>query len=230
MTCAGSLPSRSDPEQTPRLATYLDVWPEVDEILDPEGKLIQTYSSEREAQPNPPSIFMGGAGQKRLTRKAGMNRFVLDLRHPVVDVVPDAIVWAFTGGPRAVPGTYRATLEVGDWSESRSFRIVEDPRIQTASRTSRKLWISCSRCARASMRRTTRYVARGTSGARFASRPSHERSGSRRERARRVRRLTGVEAHRHRRRLDAAEERSRSGRRELSHQARQPGRLRVLAR
>jgi chromosome segregation ATPase len=50
----------------------------------------------------------------------------------VVDVVPDAIVWGFTGGPRAVPGTYRATLNVGDWSESRSFRILQDPRIQTS--------------------------------------------------------------------------------------------------
>jgi photosystem II stability/assembly factor-like uncharacterized protein len=102
------------------------------QIFDPQGKPIQTYSSESDPQPNPPAIFMGSAGQKRLKKTAGMNRFVWDLRHPVVDVVPDAIVWGFTGGPRAVPGTYRATLRAGDWSDSRSFRILPDPRIETS--------------------------------------------------------------------------------------------------
>jgi photosystem II stability/assembly factor-like uncharacterized protein len=102
------------------------------QLFDPEGKSIQTYSSEHEPKPHPSAIFMGRAGQTRLTKNAGMNRFVWDLRHPVVDVVPDAIVWGFTGGPRAVPGTYRATLTVGNWSESRTFRVVEDPRIETS--------------------------------------------------------------------------------------------------
>lgn len=102
------------------------------ELFDPAGRMIQTYSSEHEPHPNPASIFMGRAGQTKLTKNRGMNRFVWDLRYPVVDVVPDAIVWGFTGGPLAVPGTYRATLTVGNGSQSRSFRILEDPRIQTS--------------------------------------------------------------------------------------------------
>jgi photosystem II stability/assembly factor-like uncharacterized protein len=103
------------------------------EIFDPDGTRIQTYSSEHPPAPDPPAIFMGRAGQKTLSKRAGMNRFVWDLRHPVVDVVPDAIVWGFTGGPKAVPGTYRARLTAGGFTEERSFRIVEDPRIQTSA-------------------------------------------------------------------------------------------------
>ena len=102
------------------------------EIFDPAGKRIQTYSSEHAPEPNPPAIFMGREGQKLLPRRAGMNRFVWDLRYSVVDVVPDAIVWGFTGGPKAVPGVYRARLSVGEWSEEQNFRIVEDPRLETS--------------------------------------------------------------------------------------------------
>jgi hypothetical protein len=72
---------------------------------------------------------MGRAGEKMVSKKAGMNRFVWDLRYPVVDIVPDAIVWGFTGGPRAAPGTYQVKLESGDWSQTQSFRVLKDPRI-----------------------------------------------------------------------------------------------------
>ncbi|MFY9549686.1 MAG: glycosyl hydrolase, partial [Thermoanaerobaculia bacterium] len=78
-------------------------------IAGSDGKTIQTFSSERDAQPNPPEVFAMTArqpGDKRLTKNPGLNRFVWDLRHPVVDIVPDAIVWGFTGGPAAAPGTY----------------------------------------------------------------------------------------------------------------------------
>jgi hypothetical protein len=49
----------------------------------------------------------------RLTKKAGRNCFVWDLRHPVVDIVPDAIVWGFTGGPAPSP---TAAAWAGDWN------------------------------------------------------------------------------------------------------------------
>lgn len=101
------------------------------EIYDPDGQLIQTYSSDHEPHPNPPEIFMGRAGEKMVSKKAGMNRFVWDLRYPVVDIVPDAIVWGFTGGPRAAPGTYQVKLMAGDWSQTQSFRVLKDPRIPT---------------------------------------------------------------------------------------------------
>ncbi len=103
------------------------------EITGPDGKRVQRFSSEHDAEPNPPEVFVMTAQQKgdqRLTKQPGLNRFAWDLRYPVVNVVPDAIVWGFTGGPAAVPGEYRATLTVGGVSQSRTFRILPDPRLR----------------------------------------------------------------------------------------------------
>jgi hypothetical protein len=101
------------------------------EIYGPDGKLIQTYSSEHEPYPNPPEIWMGRAGEKIVSKKAGMNRFVWDMRYPVIDTVPGTIVWGFTGGPRAKPGTYQVTMKSGGWSQTQSFQVLKDPRIAT---------------------------------------------------------------------------------------------------
>lgn len=102
------------------------------EIRDSAGALVQRFSSERDAEPNPAEVFVMTSrheGDRKLTRNPGWNRFVWDLRHPVVDIVPDAILWGFSGGPAAVPGEYRATLTVGDFSQTRAFRVLPDPRL-----------------------------------------------------------------------------------------------------
>ena len=102
------------------------------EIIGPDGGRAQLFSSDRDPEPNPPAIFVMTSrpeGDKRLPRAAGLNRFVWDLRYPVVDVVPDAIVWAFTGGPAAIPGTYQARLSVGDITQTQTFRVLPDPRL-----------------------------------------------------------------------------------------------------
>ena len=101
-------------------------------IADSDGRTVQVFSSERDARPNPPEVFAMTAqpsGDKRLPKKPGMNRFVWDLRHPVVDVVADAILWGFSGGPAAVPGTYRVTLTAGSMTDARDLRIAPDPRL-----------------------------------------------------------------------------------------------------
>ena len=97
---------------------------------------MQTFSSEGNAKPDPAEVFGTTSrpeGEKRLGKKAGLNRFVWDLRYPAVDIVSDAIVWGFTGGPAAPPGEYRATLRVGDFSETKPFRILADPRLTLTS-------------------------------------------------------------------------------------------------
>ena len=101
-------------------------------ISDSQGKLIQDFSSERMPHPNPdfPYGFMGRYdGDRKLTNKAGLNRFVWDMRYPVVDFPKGTIIWGFLGGPRAVPGTYRATLKIGDQQHHQTFQILKDPRV-----------------------------------------------------------------------------------------------------
>jgi hypothetical protein len=46
-------------------------------------------------------------------------------------VVPDAIVWGYTGGPKAAPGTYQVRLSVGEWSQTRPLQVLKDPRVRT---------------------------------------------------------------------------------------------------
>ena len=64
-----------------------------------------------------------------LTAEQGLNRFVWDLRYPGMERFDDLIMWAdMREGPRAVPGTYRAELTVGDVTETVEFEVVADPR------------------------------------------------------------------------------------------------------
>ena len=62
-----------------------------------------------------------------LSNKAGLNRFQWDMRYPDAKGLEDAMT--FTTGPVAKPGTYRATLTVGDDSQTVNFAIQKDPRI-----------------------------------------------------------------------------------------------------
>jgi hypothetical protein len=62
-----------------------------------------------------------------------MNRFVWNMRYPAARKVPEDKTTEDTlVGPLAAPGTYRVTLQVGDDSQTQTFRIVKDPRV-TAS-------------------------------------------------------------------------------------------------
>jgi photosystem II stability/assembly factor-like uncharacterized protein len=64
-----------------------------------------------------------------LTADKGLNDFVWNLRYPGMERFDNLIMWAdMREGPRAVPGTYRAELTVGDVTEDVEFEIVADPR------------------------------------------------------------------------------------------------------
>jgi len=100
------------------------------EILDSDGNVVRSFESGKkdgEAMSEMESFF-GGGGDKPLPAAAGMHRFTWNTRYEGVDKVKDAILWGFTGGPRALPGTYTARLSAGDWTVERSFQIRPDPR------------------------------------------------------------------------------------------------------
>ena len=66
--------------------------------------------------------------------RAGMNRFVWNLRYPEASRFQGMIFWAGgTAGPVAVPGAYKVRLTVGDWSQTREFTVRPDPRVKTTS-------------------------------------------------------------------------------------------------
>jgi photosystem II stability/assembly factor-like uncharacterized protein len=104
------------------------------ELLDSEGNLIRGFGGEAEGRPAQVPTDPGTrewnlewAGAQRVPTDAGMHRFVWDLRYPGPwEPEPSR---AGRGGPLVPPGTYRARLTVGDWTQTRSFEVHMDPRV-----------------------------------------------------------------------------------------------------
>jgi hypothetical protein len=44
-------------------------------------------------------------------------------------LVDDAVLWGWPGGPTVPPGTYQARLTVGEWNDTTTFEVVQDPRL-----------------------------------------------------------------------------------------------------
>ena len=136
---------------------YLKSRPTTDvtlEFLDAAGKSIQKYTA-RAPQPTPtpapgaavtmrapeqpvaPSgeesqvfAFGGGGGAPRVSTTPGLNRFVWNMRHPDAATFPGLIMWAAgTQGPRAVPGVYTVKLTAGGQTQTETFEIRKDPRL-----------------------------------------------------------------------------------------------------
>ncbi len=102
------------------------------DILDAAGKVVRTYSSEARA------AAAGGRGGRRggglptvLPTKAGMNRFVWDLRYPGGPAGGgDGEGGGFGGGgPLVAPGAFKARLTAGGATRTESFTVKIDPRI-----------------------------------------------------------------------------------------------------
>jgi hypothetical protein len=107
------------------------------EILDSTGKAVNQFSTREPASPpaapadeeeNP----FRGAPPARLTAQAGLNRFVWNLRYPDATTFPGLIMWAgSTTGPRASPGKYTVRLTVDGKTQTQSFEVKKDPRLET---------------------------------------------------------------------------------------------------
>jgi len=107
------------------------------EFLDGTGKPVHKFSTREAPRPqagpadeaeNP---FRGGP-PARLTAQAGMNRFVWNLRYPDATTFPGLIMWAGSvTGPRVSPGKYTVRLTVDGETQSQTFEVKKDPRLET---------------------------------------------------------------------------------------------------
>jgi len=86
------------------------------EILDASGKVVREFKSDGESP-----------GDK-LNVKAGMNRFVWNLRYADAEGFPGMIMWGSLTGPKAAPGAYSARLKVGSQEATTDFEVKPDPR------------------------------------------------------------------------------------------------------
>jgi hypothetical protein len=89
-------------------------------FLDEAGNEIRTFTSDAAAAP------------PRVPAAAGMNRFVWNLRYPGATKVTseDLQVWQRNDGPMVVPGTYQVHLTVDGQSQTQTFEVLPDPRIE----------------------------------------------------------------------------------------------------
>jgi len=111
-----------------RFSYYLDERAVGDAVLtisDADGNLVDSFPSTiPEEKKDRHGLY--------ITAEAGMNSFLWPMTYPAGEKMVDTEFHTRPGGPLATPGTYRATLTVGDWSMSQSFELLKDPRISTS--------------------------------------------------------------------------------------------------
>ncbi len=87
------------------------------EIMEQSGNVIKTYLSTAKKK------------NEKLEAKAGMNRFVWNMRYPDAKGFEGLIMWgASLTGPKALPGSYKARLTIKDQPMETEFEILPDPR------------------------------------------------------------------------------------------------------
>ncbi|MBV9612641.1 MAG: hypothetical protein JO091_09215 [Acidobacteriaceae bacterium] len=105
------------------------------EILDGDGKVIRTLSSDVEKRPDEQLDPEDEKPKKQLELKAGLNRIVWDLRYEDAPHVEDYWLYEYgegARGPLALPGNYQARLTVDGHSATVPLEVKLDPRLNVS--------------------------------------------------------------------------------------------------
>ncbi|MGC8487742.1 MAG: S1 RNA-binding domain-containing protein, partial [Clostridia bacterium] len=93
-------------------------------ITDPDGRQVATLSSAE------PDKKAEGPKLPRLTKRAGSQSVVWNMRYPGATHLPGAVLWGGSAeGPEAPPGTYTLTLSAGERNAEGKLVIRSDPRL-----------------------------------------------------------------------------------------------------
>jgi photosystem II stability/assembly factor-like uncharacterized protein len=98
----------------------------------PSGVVVPYYLKASPSGDVTISIHKNGALVKSFTpeSKEGANTFVWNMRYPGAEVLEGAVFQGSSQGPLAAPGTYRVDLTVGGETQSQTFELARDPRIE----------------------------------------------------------------------------------------------------
>jgi photosystem II stability/assembly factor-like uncharacterized protein len=101
------------------------------DILDSNNQVVRSYSSEKNTYPDEQLDPDDDKPKKQLELKAGLNRFVWDLRYEDVPRIPDYYLYEYQSGsqgPLALPGKYQARITVDGKTLTQLFEVTGDPR------------------------------------------------------------------------------------------------------
>jgi photosystem II stability/assembly factor-like uncharacterized protein len=109
------------------------------EILDAQGKVIRAFTSEEKKTEGAAEEWEHDNPEEHIPAKAGLNRFAWDLRYEFPAKIPKAVYDAGDPtGPIVLPGAYQARLTVAGKTQTASFEVKMDPRVQTSAEDLRK--------------------------------------------------------------------------------------------
>lgn len=95
------------------------------EILDARGQVVRSFSAD--------TAHARAAQQPALKTTAGAQRVVWDLTYPGPRLIKGQVIWGYTGGVKAPPGTYQVRLTAAGTTQTRAFRLLADPRLPTVT-------------------------------------------------------------------------------------------------
>jgi len=102
------------------------------EILGSDGKVIRTYAPKPAGYDKLDDKDKGLNPGPWVPTRAGVNRFVWDLRHAgATKVRGNKTAGEAANGPFVLPGDYTVRLTVGDDVQTATFAVVNDPRVTT---------------------------------------------------------------------------------------------------
>ena len=96
------------------------------DVLDASGKVVRSFSSEKDKDYVPHN----GGGPRRaptLPKKEGLNRFVWDMKTPILPGIPGTYIESRFSGHVVPPGTYTIKLKVGQTIKTVEGKIVAMP-------------------------------------------------------------------------------------------------------
>jgi photosystem II stability/assembly factor-like uncharacterized protein len=99
-------------------------------IMDALGKTVRSFTSEKDEN----YIPHNGGGPRpapTLSKKEGLNRFVWDMKTPILPGIPNTYIESRFGGHVVPPGTYTINMKSGDQKVSAKGKIVAMPTYKT---------------------------------------------------------------------------------------------------
>jgi len=100
-------------------------------ITNESGQLVRHFTSVKD------TTFSRWAGgpppTPTLGKKPGLNRFVWDLRYPILEGVPDVYIEGSYRGHKVVPGTYTLTVSQGEQSSTSTVDVSSHPLYNTTA-------------------------------------------------------------------------------------------------